>query len=98
MEKFIAIEIIGLITLWKFINKEWNMAQYEITITVDEGQDKILKAEATARNKTPVELLEYLSVSITAQINAWIQGQINAKLGTITPADALARLSYFDTK
>ena len=72
------------------------MATYEITVTVDEGQDKILKSEAVTRNTTPVALLEYLGASITSQIDAWIQGKINQKIGTLSPADVLARLEYFD--
>ena len=72
------------------------MAEYKITITVDEGQEKILKSEAIKREKTPEQLLEALSDSVTAQIDSWINGQIQNKLGALSPADALARLEYFD--
>ncbi len=72
------------------------MATYQITVTIDEGQDKILKSEAIVREKTPEQLLTALSGSITDQIDSWINGQITAKIGSLTPADVLARLEYFD--
>ena len=72
------------------------MAQYQITITIDEGQDKILKSEAVKREKTPEQLLGALSSSVTDQIDSWINGQIQNKIGSLTPADVLARLEYFD--
>ena len=73
------------------------MAEYKITITIDEGQDKILKSEALARGKTEEELLGALSSSITDQIDSWVNGQITAKMNDLTPAEVLSRLEYFDT-
>lgn len=72
------------------------MAQYTITITIDEGQDKVLRAKAAELEKAPETVLTDLSSSIIDQIDQWIRDRITEKLGALTPADSLARLEYFD--
>lgn len=74
------------------------MAIYKINITVDEGQDKILKAKATLLNKSPEDILSGLSSSIIDQMNQWISDKVTAKINTLTPAESLSRLEYFDNK
>ncbi len=73
------------------------MAKYTIEIDVDEGQDKYLKDKASTELKEVEDiLLEQVEEKVKGQINQWIRDKVTVKLEGITPADALARLSYFD--
>ena len=75
------------------------MAKYKIDIDFDEGQDKYLKSKAAKELKEIEDiLLEQIEEKIKGQINQWISDEVQTELGKIGPADALARLQYFNTK
>ncbi len=74
------------------------MAIYKIDVTLDEGQDRMLKKVAVAQAKSAQEVIQAMTAPIVAQIDQWIGDRIQIKLTALTKADILARLEYFDNK
>ncbi len=73
------------------------MAKYKVDIEFDEGQDKHLKKRAANELKEVEDiLLEQIEEKVKGQIDQWIRDEVTAKLHNLSPADALARLEYFD--
>lgn len=73
------------------------MAKYKLDVEFDVGQDKYLKDKAAKESKSVEDILyEQIEIAVKAQIDQWIVDAVTAKLATLAPADALARLEYLD--
>ena len=72
------------------------MATYQVEITLNEGQDKVLKKAAKDQERPIQEVLNDLGASVVGQIDQWIRDRVRTKMDKLSPADQLARLSYFD--
>ncbi|KKM77873.1 hypothetical protein LCGC14_1365620 [marine sediment metagenome] len=73
------------------------MGKYKLELEFDAGKEKYLKDKANKESKTVEDiLLEQIAEKVDGQIDQWIRDAVTAKLETLEPADALARLEYLD--